>query len=66
MPGRWATLPDVTLLSELDAFYLDHRRCGELDAGVDGPVVWFDCACGGAHGQASGRGRRCRLSCAVS
>jgi hypothetical protein len=24
----------VTLLTDLDAFYLDHRRCGELDAGV--------------------------------
>jgi hypothetical protein len=33
----------VSLLTELDAFYLDHRRCGELDAGVEGPVVWFDC-----------------------
>jgi CheY-like chemotaxis protein len=35
----------VSLLVELDAFYLDHRRCGNLDAGVDGPVVWiaFEC-----------------------
>ena len=33
----------MSLLTELDAFYLDHRRCGELDAGVEGPVVWFDC-----------------------
>ena len=45
-PPRCATLPAVTLLTELDAFYLDHRRCGELEAGVDGPVVWFDCECG--------------------
>jgi hypothetical protein len=36
----------VSLLTELDAFYLDHRRCGELEAGVEGPVVWFDCECG--------------------
>jgi hypothetical protein len=36
----------VTLLTELDAFYLDHRRCGELEAGVDGPVVWMSCECG--------------------
>jgi hypothetical protein len=35
----------VTLLTELDAFYLDHRRCGELEAGVDEQVVWFGC-CG--------------------
>jgi hypothetical protein len=36
----------VSLLTELDAFYVDHRLCGELEAGVDGPVVWFDCECG--------------------
>jgi hypothetical protein len=33
----------VSVLTELDAFYLDHRRCGELEAGVEGPTVWFDC-----------------------
>ena len=26
----------MTLLSELDAFFTDHMRCGDLDAGVDG------------------------------
>jgi hypothetical protein len=26
----------VTLLTELDAFYTEHRRCGELDGGVEG------------------------------
>jgi hypothetical protein len=36
----------VTLLTELDAFFTEHQRCGDLDAGVDGPVVWFDCECG--------------------
>jgi hypothetical protein len=35
----------VSLLTDLDAFYTDHRRCGELEAGVDGSVVWFDCEC---------------------
>jgi len=35
-----------SLLTELGAFYLDHRRCGELEAGVDGPVVWMTCPCG--------------------
>jgi len=34
------------LLRELDAFYTQHRRCGELDAGLDGPVIWFNCECG--------------------
>ena len=33
----------MSLLTELDAFYLDHRRCGELDAGVEGPTVWIAC-----------------------
>jgi hypothetical protein len=31
----------VTLPTELDAFYLDHRRCGELDTGLDGDRVWM-------------------------
>jgi hypothetical protein len=29
----------VTLLAELNAFYTDHRLCGELDAGVECEVV---------------------------
>ncbi len=36
----------MTLLTDLDAFYLDHRQCGELEAGVDGAVVCFVCDCG--------------------
>jgi hypothetical protein len=31
----------VSLLTELDAFFTEHQRCGELDADVDGPVVWI-------------------------
>jgi hypothetical protein len=42
----WATLAAVSLLTELDAFYTDHRLCGELEASVEGPTVWFDCECG--------------------
>jgi hypothetical protein len=30
----------------LDAFYTEHRRCGDLEAAVEEPVVWIDCACG--------------------
>jgi len=33
----------VTLLCDLDAFYTEHRRCGELDGGLDGPTVWIAC-----------------------
>src|SRR4029450_3761967 len=42
----WATLAAVSLLTELDAFYTDHRLCGELGASIEGPTVWFDCECG--------------------
>jgi hypothetical protein len=35
----------VSLLTELDAFFTDHQRCGDLDAGVDGPVFWIACPC---------------------
>ena len=37
----------VRLLSrDLDAFSTEHRCCGDLDAGVDGPIVWIACECG--------------------
>jgi hypothetical protein len=32
-------MPDV-----LAAF--EHRRCGDLDAGVEPPLVWMTCDCG--------------------
>jgi hypothetical protein len=34
------------LLADPDGSYTEHRRCGELEAGIEGPVVWFDCECG--------------------
>ena len=42
-------MPD--LLAALDAFMQEHRRCGELDGGVDGDRVWMvgDCGAGIAH-----------------
>jgi hypothetical protein len=37
----------VSLLTDLDAFYLDHRRCGDLRAGVvdrePETVIWIEC-----------------------
>jgi len=27
-------------------FWGEHGRCGELDAGVEGSVVWMSCECG--------------------
>jgi hypothetical protein len=41
----------VSLLTELEAFYTEHRRCGDLDGGVEEPVVWFDCECGAMIGR---------------
>jgi hypothetical protein len=37
-------VPD--LLASLDAFLQEHRRCGDLDAGVEAAVVWMACDCG--------------------
>jgi hypothetical protein len=37
----------VSLPTELDVFFFTHhRQCGDLDAGVEGPVVWISCECG--------------------
>jgi hypothetical protein len=38
------------LLAALDAFLQEHRRCGELDGGVDDEVVWMSCVCGARIG----------------
>ena len=36
----------LALLDDLDAFYLEYRRCGGLDGGVEGERVWMTCECG--------------------
>jgi hypothetical protein len=35
----------VGLLTDLDAFFTEHRRCGDLDGGVGEDIVWMvrDC-----------------------
>jgi hypothetical protein len=39
----------MTLLADLDAFYTDPTdKCGELEPGLEGAVVWFSCECGGS------------------
>ena len=35
----------VTLFDALYAFFQEHRRCGELDGGVEGDRVWMTCTC---------------------
>jgi hypothetical protein len=36
----------MSLLTELDAFFTEHQRCGDLDAGVDERIAWIACDCG--------------------
>ena len=36
----------MSLLTELDAFFTAHLLCGDLDAGLDGAVVWIARDCG--------------------
>ena len=38
--------PAVELLLAFDAFVQEHRRCGELEAGVEPAFVWMVCDCG--------------------
>jgi hypothetical protein len=46
----------VSLLTDLDAFFTEHRRCGDLDAGVEGEMVWIVCDCGARIARRSGDG----------
>jgi hypothetical protein len=36
----------MDLLTELDAFFTDHQDSGDLDAGVEGQIMWIACECG--------------------
>jgi hypothetical protein len=36
----------VSLLTDLDAFSTEYHGCGDLDDGVDEPIVWMACDCG--------------------
>ncbi len=36
----------MSLLTELNAFFTEHDRCGDVDAGVEGQIVWIACDCG--------------------
>jgi hypothetical protein len=44
------TIAAVSLVTELNAFYVGHRQCGDLDAGVEGPVVSSRRCILGSHG----------------
>jgi hypothetical protein len=51
MPAPCSSLSAVSLLTELDAFYTEHRRCNALDGGVEGDRVWMTCTCGAVLGR---------------
>jgi hypothetical protein len=39
----------LTIYDAITAFFEEHRRCGELDAGVEVERVWMTCnGCGAA------------------
>jgi hypothetical protein len=40
----------MTVLPDLHALDLEHRRCGELDTELDGDYVWMCCTCGSSGG----------------
>jgi hypothetical protein len=46
MAAPCGRLPAVSLLTDLDAFFTEHSRCGGLDGNVGGPIVWIVCYCG--------------------
>jgi len=45
-----------TLVDDLDAFYLEHRCCGRLEADVENRRVWMTCECGAAIAEPIGTG----------
>jgi hypothetical protein len=38
-----------SLLLDLDAFYQEHRRCGDLEGAVEGDRVWMTCYVRSGH-----------------
>lgn len=46
------------LLHDLHAFLQEHRRCGEMDGGVEEGRVWMTCDCGAEIAQPIDRQRK--------
>lgn len=40
-----------TVYEAMEAFLGAHRRCGELDGGVEGGRLWAACSCGASLAQ---------------
>jgi hypothetical protein len=41
-----AAASSASLWNDLEAFLQEHRRCGELDGGVENERIWMACECG--------------------
>jgi hypothetical protein len=39
---------DAEVNTVLDTFYMQHRRCDDLDSDVEGDLVWLTCSGGAA------------------
>jgi hypothetical protein len=47
-------LPPIPPEAALWAFFEEHRRCGELDGGVEGERLWMACECGARMAHSAG------------
>ena len=36
----------MAVFADLNAFFQEHRRCGDLDSAVERDWVWMTCTCG--------------------
>jgi hypothetical protein len=53
----------LTPLDDLDAFYLEHGRWGELHTRIKGGHVWMTCSCGAGLSRSLARPARLQPSC---
>jgi hypothetical protein len=51
------------LLADLNAFLNGHRRCGELDGGVEGATIWLACECGAGIARRADEGEALDVNC---
>jgi hypothetical protein len=59
-PTPCGTLPAGEPADRLDAFFTEHGRCGDLDAGVDDVIVWIACDCGASMARRADESYRAR------
>jgi len=57
--GTISAMPDM--LAALIAFVGEHRRCGDLDGGLERGVIWLGCSCGARLARLAGQQRAQRV-----